>query len=114
MGASPRSLSLLHSSFTCVLVSLCLTLHHSALCHEAGPERQAMWATQVLRAGGSGSVFGFGPAGSTVAVRLINARGGHFVASASAKVSATGEWRVRLGKLKVGAAATLLMLLQPT
>lgn len=66
---------------------------------------------QVLRAGGSGSVFGFGPAGATVAVRLINAAG-HFVASASTKVGSTGEWRVRLGKLKVGPGATLSLPLQ--
>jgi hypothetical protein len=70
-----------------------------------------MCTTQVLRAGGSGSVFGFGPAGATVAVRLINA-GGHFVKSASTKVAATGQWRVRLGKLKVGPCAALSSLLQ--
>ena len=70
-----------------------------------------MRAMQVLRAGGSGSVFGFGPAGATVAVRLINAAG-HFVASANIKVGSTGEWRVRLGKLKVGHGATLSLPLQ--
>jgi hypothetical protein len=93
---------------------MCCALVRSAICNHTVSEVSEADATsraQVLRAGGSGSVFGFGPAGATVAVRLINA-GGHFVKSANTKVGATGQWRVRLGKLRVGPCAALSSLLQ--
>lgn len=54
----------------------------------------------MLRAGGTGSVFGFGPVGATVAIRLMNSAG-QYVAATSAKVDASGAWHGKLGNLKV-------------
>lgn len=87
--------------------------HHSVR-SQAVASKHISNLDQVLWAGGTGSVFGFGTAGGIVAIRLLSPAG-HFVASTSATVDASGAWHGKLGNLKVCLpfpAASAAMLLQ--